>query len=301
MGAMKDKTIGTPEKQLKPIDVIKDQLEKRKEDFAGMLPIPMKIDHFLWTAYLAILKQPELLNCTKQSLFTAIGNAAEVGLDFTPAKRHAYLVPYKGEATFMPGYGGLIEVALRSGKVIKIESRLVYSEEEFEMEYGTQPYIRHIPKQENRGDVIGAYAIAWMTGGLPIFEFMSKSELDTIKGYAKTQKIWGEHESEMQRKSVVRRLYKYLPSTPEMAKVEQYDNNMFNMNTSVASGEHKSRADSIMDSLTGNGNSVTDIETQDVPKESTSETKIDTILETKKDPTTLEILDDVFGKPNKKK
>lgn len=261
MGKMKEMDIDTPKKPPSALELIKEQLDKKKDDYEKMFPIPININHFIWTAYLAVVENQGLIKCTKVSLFTAIGNAAEVGLDFTPAKGHAYLIPYHNkksgllEAKFIPGYGGLIEVALRSGKVIKIEARLVYSNEDFHIQYGTNPKIDHIPLIKEKGNTIGAYAIGWMIGGLPLFEFMSKEQLDAIRKYAKTPKFWTDHEGEMQRKTAVRRLYKYLPSTPEMAKLVKFDNEAVGLIdipfASQITDTGKSREDAILDDIKG--------------------------------------------------
>lgn len=298
MSKMSEIDIDTPKKQPSALELVKERLDKRKDDYEKMFPVPMNINHFIWTAYLAIVDNPGLIKCTQASLFTAIGNAAEVGLDFTPAKRHAYIIPYHNQKTglllakFIPGYGGLIEVALRSGKVIKIEARIVHSNEDFSMEYGTNPFIRHIPLTKDKGHVIGAYAIGWMVGGLPLFEFMSKEQLDEIKGHSKSKKFWGEYEDEMQRKTAVRRLYKYLPSTPEMAKLERFDNESVGVIdmpfSSQITGNGKTREDAILDEIKEEKATTTTEEPPEEPKE-------------EKIQTTMEILQDApMEKPTKK-
>lgn len=197
---------------------IRETLEEKKPDIRALLPAHVDCDRFIKSALLAVARNSDLQKCTPKSLFTAIVNAAELGLDFTPAKGHAYLVPFSNhgvlEVQFMPGYRGLIDLARRSGAVTKMEAHLVYENDIFEIHYGTESKLVHKPLfRGDRGSLIGGYAVAFFKDALPQFEFMTIEELEAIKARSKSKDkegnfkgAWKTDEHEMHRKAPVRRL-----------------------------------------------------------------------------------------------
>jgi len=204
---------------------IKALILTKQPDIGELLPTHVPVNRFIKSTFLAISREPKLLECTQNSLITSIINAAELGLDFTPAKGHAYLIAYGKTATFMPGYRGMIDLAKRSGTVSKIEAHIVHENDEFEIEYGLEPKLVHKPIiTGNPGNIIGAYAIAWFKKDEPQYEFMTKEQLDAIRKRAKTDYIWNSDYIEMCRKTAVRRLFKYLPCSPDLEKAIEYDN-----------------------------------------------------------------------------
>lgn len=209
---------------------IREQLEEKKPDIRQLLPSHVDVDRFIKSALLAVARNSDLKKCTVASVFTAIVNAAELGLDFTPAKGHAYLVPFNNhgtlEAEFMPGYRGFIYLAKNAGVVTKIEAHLVYEKDQFELFYGTEPKLYHKPcLEESPGKVIGAYAVAFFSNTSPQSDYMRLDELKAIRTRSKAKKgPWATDEGEMMRKTPVRRLFKYLPSSPDIDKALEADN-----------------------------------------------------------------------------
>jgi len=214
-------------KKQNAIEVI---IGENKQDLKNLLPSHVNGERFIKSAMLAAYKNPDILKCDKVSVMAAIYTGAELGLDFTEAKGHAYIVPFGSKATFIPGYRGLIDLARRSGAVNKIEAHVVYDNDEFEVEYGTASKIFHKPVIDGgpQGKVIGAYAVAWMKTGETQCEFMNLEELNKIRNKSKSKSgPWATDTGEMYRKTVVRRLFKYLPSSPDMEKALEKDNDAF--------------------------------------------------------------------------
>ena len=212
-------------------NTIKDLLIEKQTDIASLLPSHVNIDRFMKSALLAVARDSKLQECTPKSVFTAIVNAAEVGLDFTPIKGFAYLIPYKNVATFMPGYRGLIHLALQGGKVKQIDADLVYEKDLFKMTKGTSPALIHEPYLDgDRGNLKGAYAVAFYNDGTPAqFVYMNIEQLDAVKNVSKSKNSeyspYKSFPDEMRRKAPVRRLFKYLPSSPDekLEKALEYD------------------------------------------------------------------------------
>lgn len=246
-------------------DTIKNLLIKKQADIKQLLPAHVNIDRFIKSALLAVARDKNLQDCTPASLFTSVVNAAELGLDFTPAKGHAYLIPYKGQATFMPGYRGMIDLAKRSGNVSKIEAHPVHENDIFTIEYGLESKLIHKPCiRDNPGDIIGAYAIAWFKGEEPQYEFMTKKQLDGIRGRAKTDYIWKSDYGEMCRKTVVRRLFKYLPCSPDLEKAIEYDNAVTGIEEIEGNRTGVSRTASLAEMIAPDSD-ATDVDFEDVP------------------------------------
>ncbi len=160
-----------------------------------------------------------LRDCDPYSLIAAVMTASQLGLEIG-INGQAYLVAYGREVTLIPGYRGLITLAIQSGVVNSIEARAVHEKDRFTFCYGTAPDIQHDPEWlEDPGDVVAVYAVARLAGGL-VFDVMSKREVDSIRARSKAGKYgpWQDDYEEMARKTVVRRLCKYLPMSVDKAQ-----------------------------------------------------------------------------------
>jgi len=248
-------------------------IEQKRAAIGDLLPDNVNVNRFIKSAMMAATRNEDIMKCSRESILTTIVNAAELGLDFTPAKGHAYIVPFKKTATFMPGYRGMIELARRSGVVKKIEAHVVYENDEFGIEHGLRPNLHHKPIiKGTRGGVVGAYAIAWIEGADPQYEWMSKEDIDAIQKKASYNKIWTDHYIEMCRKTAVRRLFKYLPCSPDDNRLEkalEYDNQVAGIADEKKDG--RSQTEKLTDLMTA---SPDDAQFQDVDPE-TGEVKND--------------------------
>lgn len=192
-------------------------LESGKEQLQKVLPAVVQSDRFIRVALTEIRKSRQLQACNPVSVCAAVMQAAQLGLEFGSTLGHAYLIPYKDEATLQVGYRGLMHLARRSGAVKAFESRVVNEGDEFHYEYGLEPTIRHIPK--GGAAMSHVYAIATLTDGSKIFEVMTRAAIDDHrqKYASRNADTWNKAFDEMSRKTVVKRLIKYLPITPEVA------------------------------------------------------------------------------------
>lgn len=147
-----------------------------------------------------------------ESLQMAIYNVAMTGLTLNPMLGYAYLVPRKvggvEKVILDLGYKGMIFIVTSAGLVKKIWAEVVRKKDVFHYEKGTNPYIQHVPEllpESERGAIVAAYAVAQTTTGETQFEVMHYADIK--KG---TGDSWKYHESEMCRKTPIRRLFKYL-------------------------------------------------------------------------------------------
>ena len=97
------------------------------------------------------------------------------------------------------------------------------------MVYGLDEKLNHTPSLRDRGEVIGFYAVAKLKDGGYCFEFMSRQQVEKIQADAEKKNkfpsaVWRDHFVEMGRKTVIRRLAKYLPLSIEFQTAVALDN-----------------------------------------------------------------------------
>ena len=68
---------------------------------------------FISSVMLAVSSNQDLIECNPQSIAVSAMRAATMRLTCDPAFGYAHIVPYKGKATFIVGYKGMVHIALR--------------------------------------------------------------------------------------------------------------------------------------------------------------------------------------------
>lgn len=180
----------------------------------------------------ALSNSEYLAKAEPTSILRAVYNTATTGLTLNPVLKYAALVPRyqngKTVACLEPMYQGLVKLITDTGSVRTIYAYNVCKEDDFEVTYGTTTEIVHKPKFKSK-DITHTYAVAILPDGTKQFEVMTKDELDNIRGMSESYKafiggkvkscIWVTHEGEMCKKTVVKRLVKYLPKTDKYEKL----------------------------------------------------------------------------------
>lgn len=229
-----------PLAQMKPKEQISYLLNQKKGELAKMLPKTLSIDRLLKVAQIAATTTPALAKCDVPSLVGAIGQCAQMGLEPNTVLGHAYLVPFNtkrkdgngverwvNSVQVIIGYKGLIDLARRSGQIVSIAAHEVCENDQFELVYGLDEKLVHRPAMGERGEVIGFYAVAKLKDGGHSFEFMSLHQVrEIMKATQSKGKYgpWQDHFIEMGRKTVIRRLAKYLPLSIEFQTAVALDN-----------------------------------------------------------------------------
>lgn len=178
---------------------------KREASFA--LQILQENDY---TALMAMSNQ--------DSLKRAIINVAAIGLTLSPVHRLAYLVPRKGKICLDISYLGYIQLAIDVGSIKWAVAEIVYKNDLFKMRgLGIEPLHEYEAFSE-RGPIVGVYCAAKTHDGDYITTRMTIDEVYSIRNrseswIAEKSSPWKSDESEMIKKSVVRRAYKSWPKT----------------------------------------------------------------------------------------
>lgn len=229
-----------PLADMKPKEQIAYLLNQKKSELAKMLPKTLSIDRLLKVAQIAATTTPALAKCDVPSLVGAIGQCAQMGLEPNTVLGHAYLVPFNtkrkdangnerwvNSVQVIIGYKGLIDLARRSGQIVSIAAHEVCENDHFELVYGLDEKLNHTPAMGERGAVIGFYAVAKLKDGGYSFEFMSVHQVQEIMKATQSKGKYGpwvDHFVEMGRKTVIRRLAKYLPLSIEFQTAVALDN-----------------------------------------------------------------------------
>lgn len=205
------------------ITSVRALLAKQHGQLENAFPIRIDPERFARIVITSCQRTPKLLDCTPQSLLAAVMVCAQLGLEPDGVRNMAHLVPFGDKVTFIPGYMGLCDLALRSGKLRKIVPRVVYQGDKFEYKFGSGEYIEHVPcPSKHRGKVVAAYAIAWFADYDDYqFEVMEFTDIEGIRNRSRASQSgpWVTDWDAMAKKTVLRQLCKYLPSnavTPEL-------------------------------------------------------------------------------------
>jgi len=199
-------------------------LEARKADIAQAAARHVSADRLARVVLNCVARTPALRNCTMLSIYRAAMMAAELGLDPGSALGECYLMPYKDQCQLLVGFRGLITLARRSGEVETVQAWAVYEDDEFHVHLGTRPEIVHNPRFDGDRDpsrITHVYAVAKLRNTeTPMFDVMTRAEVELVRkrSRAGASGPWETDWAEMARKTVVRRLAKYLPMSVEMAK-----------------------------------------------------------------------------------
>jgi recombination protein RecT len=216
---------------------IEATLANMVDKFRAVLPAEMPAERFCRVAQTA-LQDPRVQEVAythegRQSIIVEVTAAATDGLLLD--KREAFLNVYKtkikterGEewvplAKYMPMYRGLMKLARNSGVIADIKCDTVKGGDVFAVDKfpppGECPITHKYPENAfARGDVMGVYAVAlYKDGTWSNAEVMSYADVEKIRQASpgKDKDAWGKHWNEMARKTVIRRLSKYLPNSTD--------------------------------------------------------------------------------------
>jgi recombination protein RecT len=158
-------------------------------------------------------------------LFASILHCAEMGLNPSQMVGEFFFIPYKDSITPILGYKGLLTLLMRSSKVKKIWSEVVYEDDDFEYELGLEPKLLHTPNHHsvrNSKNIKCIYACAKLDDEV-IFKVMFKSEIQNIINMSKVPNELffndkKDPEQWMAKKTVLKQLSKLMPKDDDRLK-----------------------------------------------------------------------------------
>lgn len=207
---------------------IKDFILQRQDSIRAALPQHVNVERFTRIVLVTVSQTPRLLQCTPISLLTATMQAAQLGLEPGPLGQ-CYLLPYwnkkikRYEVQFQIGYKGLIELCRRSGVISSIAAHEVCEHDEFDYQYGFEERLVHRPAiTEERGQPYAYYAYAVLKDGGRAMELASRADIEAHRDrYSQSRMAgksspWDTEFDEMAKKTMVKKLLKYLPVSVEL-------------------------------------------------------------------------------------
>lgn len=201
-------------------------MEKHKSQIAIALPKHITADRMVRLAMTSFSQNKALQNCDMNSIFASVVIAAQLGLEIGVGGQ-GYLVPYKGKATFVPGWQGLVDLVSRAGRAT-VWTGAVYAGDQFDWALGDNPFVKHQPNGDGDhwNQITHVYAIGRVNGSqYPVIEVWTMDRV--IRHLNKYNKVGANHYAlkddgqnmEMYaRKVVLLQVLKYMPKSIEVQK-----------------------------------------------------------------------------------
>ena len=205
-------------------EIIESDEFKRQMGLA--LPKHLTPDRMARVAVTLLIKTPALAQCSPASFLLAMMTCSALGLE--PDGRRAHLIPYGKDVQLIVDYKGIVELVLRSGQVSKIHADVVCENDHFDVDRG-EIVAHKIDYRKPRGEPFAAYSIVRFKDGAEKCEVMTAEEIDAVRSRSRAGKSgpWVTDWREMAKKTVFRRMSKWLPLSAEIRDAVESDDDQF--------------------------------------------------------------------------
>ena len=196
-------------------------LNQFKGEIARALPQHLNADRMSRIALTAFRRTPALGRCDPRSVFAAVIQASQLGLEPDTLGR-SYLIPYGQECQFVPGWKGLVDLVNRSGNA-SVWTGAVFEGDEFDWALGDRPFVSHRPAGESDpSKLTHVYAVGRVRGSeFPVIEVWPIKRVmthrDRYNKVGKRHYSFGNEEM-YARKVVLLQVLKYMPSSAELSQ-----------------------------------------------------------------------------------
>lgn len=204
--------------------------DKTVSTFKKILPRMITPEMFLQAAMNSAVKNPAIMECTKLSFFNSLVHCGQLGLLPDTPLQHIHLIPYKGECNAIPGYRGLIHLALRNKSIRRFSPAVVYAKDKIEVLRGSVQKLTHIQSfEEDSGDWTHVYNVVELASGVSDFWIMSRKQVYMIRARSSSWRAkpnespWTLAEEAMAIKTVIKKHTNYLDLNPEIAIAKELD------------------------------------------------------------------------------
>ncbi len=225
-------TLPAPVEDKRPV-TLRDHVARMQTEFAKSLPGHITPERFVRTAQTAVALTRNIEKVKNpQSLLAACSKAAADGL-ILDGREAALVVDYNGDVQYRPMMRGLLKLAYNSGEIKGIVVEIARKGDIFSHSPTnlSQPIHHEINHEGVRGEAHTVYALAELKDGGIVHEVMSVADVNRIRDRSDAYKAfiakkikstpWSTDWSEMARKTVFRRLSKYLPSSSDKSSFQQ--------------------------------------------------------------------------------
>ncbi|MDX2330415.1 recombinase [Sinorhizobium medicae] len=196
------------------LTVIREKLDSFIDEKIDGMPQGFNKTRFVQNSMAVLLETKGIENCSPNSVVRTLIKGAFLGLDFF--NKECYAIPYGGNVQFQTDYKGEIKLAKKyaTNPIKDIFAKVVRDGDEFSEEIiAGQQTVNFKPLPFNNGEIIGAFAVVLYKDGSMMYDTMSKEDIENTRmTYSKQPKgkTWEKSTGEMYKKTVLRRLLKYI-------------------------------------------------------------------------------------------
>lgn len=215
---------------LPAIKQFEKDLALHSKQLSSVLPAHIPPAKFMRTVVGAVQNNPGILDCDRNTLFSACQKAAQDGLVLDG--REAALVKFGSSAQYMPMVAGVLKKLRNSGQLSTITAQTVHKNDSFKYNPAMDDIPNHTPDWfGDRGPMIGVYAVARMKDGGTIVEVMNMEQINKVRAVSRSKNggPWNDWFEEMARKTVLRRIAKMLPSSADIDQIFEHDNENYDL------------------------------------------------------------------------
>ena len=156
----------------------------------------------------------KLQECSPTSILSAAGIAAALKLPINPSLGFAFIVPYKGQASFQLGTKGFVQLAMRSGQYRTLNSSAVREGQIADIDFVTGEIIRG---EKISDEIVGYVAYMELINGFKKSMYMTLEEMQAhaqkySQSYAydlrsgRKSSVWTTNFDAMAKKTVLKKL-----------------------------------------------------------------------------------------------
>ena len=250
---MSDPTQNPPAKIPSAVRTIAEYLgsDAQRGAIAQAMPSHLEIDRFMRCLFTALQRTPKLADCSRESVYDSVIKSAQCGLN--PDGYEAHLIPYGTKCTFIPDYKGMVKLALQSGQISKFDAEVVCENDEFDYNMGEIKLFRRADvhpdkmKRMTRGDIYAVYVVCTFKDGTTKAELMSYGDVERIRDRSKAggSGPWVTDWAEMAKKTVFKRMSKWLPRSPELVRAIESDDDTIDFDRNSRANLPPRRTDGI--------------------------------------------------------
>jgi recombination protein RecT len=205
------------------------------KQFATALPKHLSPERFVRIAITAMMRNPKLAECSQASVMRCLLDLSAMGLE--PDGRRAHLIPFENkrqgtvECTLIVDFKGIVELVRRDPNVLDVQAYTVRENDSIIVRNGIPEH--NFNPAKDRGKVVAVYSkIVWKNGTTTYGEPMSWPEAESVRNRSKAwhsflqykkEGPWNTDETEMWKKTVIRRDSKMWPLPPDIRDAIERD------------------------------------------------------------------------------
>lgn len=220
------------------LQALKSQIDGMQGELQRVLGPRVSAAAFVGAAWAAVLHNPKLVEADRRTLFAALRKAAGDGL--VPDGREAVLNVYNTrvkesggnfrwvkKVEYLPMVQGLVKKLYESGEITYLDAAVVYAKDSFRFRRGDAASLEHEPYlgSEDPGPIIAAYCVVKLKNGEIKREVMPWRDIEKVRAASKSGEDgpWVTWPDQMAIKSVIKRIAKQLPKSPELERLIAMD------------------------------------------------------------------------------